>query len=331
MTDFTFAETVGEQPLKVDRDRGVIFDVKILGFTSRNRRRYDPAAVEDAKSFYEGIYVNVDHDSAVLSTPDSPGGRPVNFANKPRGVKERFAKLTGVYSNADGLFAKEMRCNTAHPFTPTLLWWAENDPAAVALSHIASGPVPSIGPDGIATVKRITKVSSVDVVGTGGSNVSLFESFSEMNPNETLGQSVRVLFAEGLTDDAIVKQITNAIKPPAPFTGDAAAALEALKSTPDPRVRVLVEALDARFASDAETARRNLAIAACKEAKLTEKQVTSVFVESLVLADDARWPALIEDRKSAFVESITPNPPKSGPANVTPTLDQFLRHVRSAR
>lgn len=328
MTDFTFAETVGEAPLKVDREKGIIYDVKILGLTSKNRRRYAPAAIEDAKSFYEGVYVNVDHDSATLSHPDSPGGRPGSLVSKPRNVKDKFAKLSGVYKTDDGLYAKEMRCNIAHPFTAQLLWWAENDPKAVALSHIATGPAPTIGPDGIATVTRISKVSSVDVVGTGGTNVSLFESLSEtMNPFET---SIRALFAEGLSDDAIVTRIADAIKP-VNFSGDAAEALVALKSTTDPRVRVLVEAYDARLAQDAEAHRRELATAACRDAKLPDKSITPVFVESLVRADDGRWSAMIEDRSKLFVESAVVNPPKSGAAGTTPTLDQFLRHVRSAR
>lgn len=323
--EYTFLESVGDKPLKVDKAAGIIYDVKIVGRLSGNRRRYEAAALEDAKSLYEGIYVNVDHDAAVMATPDSPSGRPANLAKHRRGPLDKFAKLAGVYTTDDGLYAKEMRCNTAHPFTPTLLWWAENDPGAVALSHIAIGPEPKIGPDGFAVVHKITRVTSVDVVGNGGTNVSLFESKSEVNPLESL----RSLF-EGLTDEAIVEKVTLLAKP-VTFSGDAAQALDALKATTDPRVRVIVEALDLRFAQDAENARRETATAACKTAGLNDKAVTAVFIESLAASEDAKWPSLIEDRKKLFVETAVPNPPKSGAAGAAPKIDDFLRHVRTAR
>src|SRR3954467_13319392 len=54
--------------LTVDRDAGVIRGVKVLGWDSKNGRRYDPAGVDPA--LYEGADVNIDH--AALK---NPGGR----------------------------------------------------------------------------------------------------------------------------------------------------------------------------------------------------------------------------------------------------------------
>lgn len=318
-----YAESISTASPKVDKSLGVVYDVKIVGRVSGNRRRYAARALEDAKSLYEGVYVNVDHAAAAMATPDSPSGRPVSGAIAHRSPLDKFAKLTGVYTKDDGLYAKEMRCNPSHPFTPTFLWWAENAPDAVALSHIAIGPPAKIGRDGYAEVEKIVKIQSVDVVGTGGTNRSLYESQS-MNPLDTL----RSLF-EGLSDEAIVAKVTELVKP-VEFSGDAPAALDALKGTNDPRVRVIVEALDARLAKDAEQMRRDAASAACKAASLSDKATTAIFIETLSKSPDDQWPALIEDRKKLFVESAVVNPPKAGGVG-SPNLETFLRHVRAQR
>src|SRR5262245_8549331 len=59
------AGTAAPAPLRVDRDRGVIKGVKVLGFTSANRRRYAKEGVARAvkKRLYEGTKVFVDHPS----------------------------------------------------------------------------------------------------------------------------------------------------------------------------------------------------------------------------------------------------------------------------
>src|SRR4051812_10441209 len=55
-------------PLKVDRDKGIIYAVKVLGRYSQNRHvegtsgsEYSPRAMKQACDLYEGMTVRVDH------------------------------------------------------------------------------------------------------------------------------------------------------------------------------------------------------------------------------------------------------------------------------
>ena len=47
---------------RVDREAGILYGVKVLGFESRNNRSYKRSAVAQAVKLYEGAKVNIDHD-----------------------------------------------------------------------------------------------------------------------------------------------------------------------------------------------------------------------------------------------------------------------------
>lgn len=309
---------------RVDRENCVVHNVKILGWKSRNKRRYVPEGVDAA--LYEGCFVNVDHPVEAHNSPVA--GLPVDRALQGRSVRSRFARLTGVKKKADGLYAEQMICNPENSYTKEFLWWAENHPDAVVLSHLAAGPR-RMEKDGSCTVLGIKFVSSVDVVGTGGTNVSLAESANEMNENVIpLGEFLLGLFPEATVEDVKAK-ITKALEQPADFKGDVNAALEALKDSADPRVKLLVESLNQKLDEDALESKREQAETACKTAKLPENVVSAVFIEQLVNLDPVAWPALIEDRKKLIAPPITRI--KSGnplPQGVK-TADDFVKGFRS--
>ena len=54
-------EAFAEAGLRIDRDKGIIHDVKVLGRDSKNGRVYTQEAMNDAAKLYEGISVNIDH------------------------------------------------------------------------------------------------------------------------------------------------------------------------------------------------------------------------------------------------------------------------------
>src|SRR4051794_38825241 len=83
------------QPLRVDRDKGVVYGVKILGWESDNNRAYTPEAGHKAVAarLYEDRKTYADH-------PD-----PADAAKKkPRSVYDLTGKTFNIRAEADGVY-----------------------------------------------------------------------------------------------------------------------------------------------------------------------------------------------------------------------------------
>lgn len=143
---------------QVDRDAGVIRNVKIIGLESANGRGYSPKALREAKHFYEGLSVNIDH-------PEKANGK--------RGVKDRFGKLENVREQADGLYG-DLPYLKSHPLAEMIAEVAERMPEQLGLSHNAEGRVAVRGGKNI--VEQITRVRSVDMVSDPATVRGLFEA-----------------------------------------------------------------------------------------------------------------------------------------------------------
>lgn len=162
------AEYVTSRGIKpvVDRTRGVIEGVKILGLVSKNGRTYSPAAVREAKARYEGAKVNVNHP-------------PANQPHLARGYEDRLGALRGVTlvegkgPEVDGLYGN-LHFNPKHALAEQLAWDAENSPENVGFSHniIGQSRPTKTGP----VVERIEVVNSVDLVADPATTRGLFES-----------------------------------------------------------------------------------------------------------------------------------------------------------
>lgn len=161
-------EFVESKSLNVDRQAGVIRDVKILGHESANGRSYSRGAISKARGLYEGMRVNVDH-------PKKPG--------ESRGVSDRFGKLVNVREKSDGLYG-DLQYIKAHPLAEMTVEVAERMPDQLGLSHNAEGRMAKRG--GKQLVEEITKVHSVDLVSDPATVKGLFESEGSMDP-ETMG------------------------------------------------------------------------------------------------------------------------------------------------
>jgi hypothetical protein len=167
---------------RVDRKAKLIRGVKILGFHSRNPGSvlgkdfadmagydYDPSAIKQALSLYEGAPVNLDH---LESKRDRNGMR---VPDGSRHVKERFGKLLNVRVESDGAYA-DIRYLDNHPLTPMVLEAAEEMPDVFTMSHHAHGEVDK-GDNGRGKVTQINQVHSVDLIAERpGTTTSLFES-----------------------------------------------------------------------------------------------------------------------------------------------------------
>lgn len=148
--------------LRVDRERGIIPGVKVIGFEARNRRYYPPEVLRAALSKYEGAKVNIDHP-------------PHTDPMRPRGVADRFGVLRNVrYVDGSGVHA-DLHYNPKHALAEQVAWDAEHQPQVIGLSHNALVQ-PGPRKDGITHIAEVLHVSSVDVVADPATTRGVFES-----------------------------------------------------------------------------------------------------------------------------------------------------------
>lgn len=148
---------------KIDRENGVIHDVKLLGRVSRNGRRYSEAAITKAIGLYEGAKVNVNH--------------PKSKADGPRDYQDRFGSVHGVYEKSDGLYAKDFKFNPKHGIAEQFLYDAENSPNNLGFSHNVLGKTKGSGSK--LVVEEISKVVSMDLVADPATTEGLFEHLEQ--------------------------------------------------------------------------------------------------------------------------------------------------------
>lgn len=156
-----FREYVTSENVRVDRERCLIRNVKVLGYESRNGKRYTEATVRAAIDLYRGAPVNVNHSAKA----DDGRERP---------VEDRFGWLENVRHERDGLYA-DLRYLKSDPRSEKVAEIAESNPRLIGMSHHAYG---SGRPDakGTLIVEQITRVKSVDLVCDPATTRGLFES-----------------------------------------------------------------------------------------------------------------------------------------------------------
>ena len=150
--------------LRVDREKGLIPGVKLLGTMSRKGRQYPAAVMAKALPLYEGMRVNVDHVD--------PGQR--------RSLRDRIGLVKNVTLKEDGLYG-DFHFNPKHPLAEQIAWDAENAPQNLGFSHDTRGATRNQG--GKVVVESIDKVLSVDLVANPATTAGLFESSDNDTPN----------------------------------------------------------------------------------------------------------------------------------------------------
>jgi len=145
--------------IRVDRERGIIRGVKILGLDSRNGRRYREEALLRAVSLYDGAKVNVNHARSGISGA--------------RDYQDRLGVIRGTVVRAGaGLFG-DLHFNPKHALAEQLIWDAEHAPENVGFSHNVLAQTRREGAR--LVVEAITKVESVDLVADPATTRGLFE------------------------------------------------------------------------------------------------------------------------------------------------------------
>ena len=133
----------------VEAEAGIIRGVKVIGFDSKNKRKYPPEVLKRSAHQYEGVKVFIDHT-------DKATGRK---------YMERFGALKSArYVEGKGVYA-DHHFNPEHPTAKQYIWDAKNAPESVGFSHTAMLRF-AVKPDreGNKIVEEIGEVLSVDLV-----------------------------------------------------------------------------------------------------------------------------------------------------------------------
>jgi hypothetical protein len=176
---------------RVDTEAGVIHDVKVAGFESRNKAfvlglsreefgdaidqtyGYTRGAYERAVGLYEGAKVYLSHPKFRYTET----GQRVPIPDS-RSDDDLLGWLSNVRVMESGVYADFHYLKT-HPFTPRLIEIADRNPSKLAMSHEAMFGNPAlIG--GRVYLQEILKVDAVALVtAEPGTTGGLFESVAE--------------------------------------------------------------------------------------------------------------------------------------------------------
>lgn len=160
----------GQTPLRVDREKGVIYGVKVLGRFSPNCHgikgvtegtEYTPAAFKQAAPLYENAKIYTNHPDR--RKPDAD-----------RDVAEPFGKLMNCVAEADGIRA-DLHYLKTHPMAERVVEDVERMLGVFGLSHNADAGATRVA-NGKFIVEEIATVYSVDLVDRPATNKNLWES-----------------------------------------------------------------------------------------------------------------------------------------------------------
>lgn len=346
---------------RIDREAGIIHDVKVLGLKSRNRREYLREAVTRAMPFYENSEVCIDHE----------------FENANRSMRDRWGVLKNIRQLAEGDLIGDLHYIRSHRESEAILEWAERFPDKFGLSHDAFGD--STMKDGVELVHDIAGVRSVDVVGKPATNKGLFESegtrmkktkvkalleankklkvasallesmdnMTDPSVMETDMSYAPELDAEGQVDAAFKAAVMaimdnaeldtegkmSAIRELLGAKDTATAAMTGGTTTGDGTVQESerIGALENELKALREEKARDQLRAQCR--KMLESygaEVSDVKIEALAcLPNDKSRKALVESFGKKVVESTSKRPAASPPARMTEETSEYPADVKS--
>lgn len=184
----TLLETTYSPALRVDREAGIIRNVKILGRDSRNGRTYSDTALNEAARLYEGLGVNIDHPDR--GVPDAD-----------RRLADGFGHLQNVRKNGDAVYG-DLVYLKSHALAAQICEAADRMPRQLGLSHNAEGYV--VHREGRWMVEHLERVRSVDLVRTPATNRGLFESTGSDDATDVFGGANRATSAA--SDSARIRE-----------------------------------------------------------------------------------------------------------------------------
>ena len=266
--------------LRVDREKGIIPGVKLLGNVSRKGRVYPKEVIGKALPLYEGMRVNVDHVE--------PGQR--------RSLRDRIGLVKNVTLKEDGLYG-DFHFNPKHALAEQITWDAENAPQNLGFSHDTRGNSRNV--NGRVVVESIDQVLSVDLVANPATTTGLFESAdTPQTPEGKDAMDLSTLTLQELResrDDLVKSILTEADATRSTGYPENVAGLET-------QIKTLQETIDGYQAADAQRALQEAIAGELKAAGLDPANTahcSEIFLEDLrSTAEAARRKAKIDDRKA---------------------------------
>ena len=147
---------------RIDKEAGIIYGVRVIGTTSRNRRDYPADVLKANQGKYNESRVYIDH----------------NRKAGERSIRDKWGQLREIRVGAEGGLEADLHYNRFHSMTPQLIEDAERFPKSFGLSHTASGDEEKRA--GRNVVTSIDEVFSVDLVSNPATTDGLFESEDDM-------------------------------------------------------------------------------------------------------------------------------------------------------
>lgn len=174
-----YASNAGRS-IKVDREKCIVPNVKIMGNESANGRTYLSESLRDAIPLFEGARVGIDHPKSLTD--------PITYAGQLGDVKN-------VRQQADGLYG-DIHYNPKHALAEGFLWDAENRPDRLGMSPVSFGE--TANRSGREVVTKIKRVRGIDVVPNPATTKGLFESKDDQMEVKQLQEQIDALKADVL-------------------------------------------------------------------------------------------------------------------------------------
>jgi ribosomal protein L12E/L44/L45/RPP1/RPP2 len=178
-----------DRPHKVDRENGVIHDVKILGLQSKNGPKYSPDAIKNGASQYDGAHIFVAHPER--SRPD-----------QERSPRDMIGWIEKPHVETDGLYG-DLHYIKSHEMAGPLAEIAERRPDRIGLSHNAVVTESARGSD--VVYESINRVRSVDLVCKPATTKGIFESEDPAMDETAAAEAAPAGGTASLTDMILAK------------------------------------------------------------------------------------------------------------------------------
>lgn len=261
----------------IDREKGVIKGVKLLGLRSKNKRNYDtPGVRKSAMEALRGAQVYIDH-------PEIP--------SKPRSYRDKIGVVgqSVTFLEGKGHFG-DIHYNPKHPCAEQFLWDVQHASKSLGMSVNAVVKSGKTDSSGDVVIEEVQSVRSLDIVTKPATTAGMFEHEEETSDMdlETLkkqNEATEAELAKARKDHQELMEKLNAM--------ESERAAEKLKSEVSAEITKIMEGVTLEDAVRAE-----IIECACEMQESTRKKFVGVISKIS--------PMLIETPEEGEEEEETP-------------------------